>query len=203
MCGEGTACPAASACVAGRCQAESPTLRASVDAARRLVVRPVEMAFVEPGQGDPAPSPGAVALHAGAALLLRFEVPLPDEAQVVEAYLVLTRADADEDPGPVSLHATRIVEAWNARSTSYARAPRTEDLALPRTTVQAGGPRLVRLEIGDLVRAWRRRDPRDHGVAVVAEGGGARGTSFATSAVFREGQLGAAEAEPYLELYLR
>ena len=59
-----------------------------------------------------------------AVLMLRFSVPLPTTANLVEAYVVLRRSDAvDDDPAPISLHATRIIDGWEQRSISWARQP--------------------------------------------------------------------------------
>jgi hypothetical protein len=130
--------------------------------------------------------------------MMRFSVPLPATATVVEAYVVLRRSDAvDDDPAPISLHATRIVDGWDPRSISWAQQPRVVDSRAPATLVEPGGPPLVRLDVRDLVRQWPKHDPRDQGIAVAADNDTRTGTTFAFRAV------GVTDPEPYLELYLR
>ena len=182
MCVAPSDCGSVAACVAGRCQpAEGAP---AISAARRLVVAPLDVAYV--GRFE-APRGGALPAiftlgRAGldAVLFVRFSVPLPPDATVVEAYLLLTRSKAvDVDPTPISLHAARIVDAWDGRSTSWASQPRTEELRSPTTTVLAGGRTRVRLDVRDLVRRWRAHEKSEHGIAVVAENTSATGMAFA------------------------
>jgi hypothetical protein len=113
----------------------------------------------------------------------------------------LRRSDAvDDDPAPISLHATRIVDAWEGRSISWALQPRAVDTRTPATVVEPGGPSLVRLDVRELVRQWPKHDARDQGIAVVAENETRTGTTFAFRSV---GAVSASDLEPYLELYVR
>jgi hypothetical protein len=200
MCTASSECTTQSACVAGRCQPDKPNVKPAIDAARRLVVRPTDVAYLRRGDG---PTGGALPpLFAlgrdSAVLMMRFSVPLPTTANIVEAYVVLRRSDAvDDDPAPISLHATRIVDGWDQRSISWAMQPRVIDARTPVTLVEPGGPSLVRLDVRDLVRQWPKHDPRDQGIAIVADNDTRTGTTFAFRAI------GPADVEPYLELYLR
>lgn len=213
-------------CVAGRCQVEKTTLKPAVDSARRLVARPVDIAYVRSGDDS---SSGALPTvfplgRDGGKLFLRFSVAVPPTANVVEAYVVLRRSPiVDDDPAPVSLHATRIVESWKGGSVSWAIQPRVAEARSPSTLVEAGGSPLVRLDVRELVRQWARRDPTDHGIAIVSDNETRTGTTFALSAVgavgaeramteqgiagrggpSSSGQGAAADVEPYLELYVR
>jgi hypothetical protein len=203
MCTASSECTAQSACVAGRCQADRPNVKPAIDAARRVIVHPVDLAYLRRGDG---PSGGALpplfALGRDAAvLMMRFSVALPTTANVVEAYVVLRRSDAvDDDPAPISLHATRIVDAWEGRSISWALQPRAVDTRAPATVVEPGGPSLVRLDVRELVRQWPKHDSRDQGIAVVADNQTRTGTTFAFRSV---GAAASADLEPYLELYVR
>jgi hypothetical protein len=225
MCTTSTECVAPSACVAGRCQPDKPNVKPAVESARRIVVHPVEIAYLRRGDGpsDGALPPLFVLGKDGAVALFRFAVAIPQGSNVVEAYLVLRRSDAvDDDPAPVYLHATRIVQTWDARSTSWALAPQIQETRAPTTIVEPGGPSLVRLDVRELVRNWTRHDPRDQGLAVVAENDTRTGTTFALRSVSGpdrglEGTLGfsaparsgdvrssaAPDVEPFLELYVR
>ena len=223
MCTASAECNGKGACVAGRCQVEKPTVKPAVDSARRLVVRPVDLAYLRCGDG---PSGGALppvfALGSGGGkLFLRFAVSVPRTANIVEAYVVLHRSPVvDDDPTPISLHATRIVESWKGGSISWALQPRSTDTRSPSTLVEPAGGSLVRLDVRDLVRQWARRDPADHGIAVVAENESRTGTTFALTATGAErastdtvgvGRIAAGpsspavapDVEPYLELYVR
>jgi hypothetical protein len=220
MCTASSECSDKSACVAGRCQVEKTTVKPAVDSARRLVLRPVDIAYVKSGDG---PSGGALpAVFAlgkdGGKLFLRFAVHVPATANVVEAYVVLLRSTiVDDDPAPISLHATRIVESWAGGSVSWSLQPRATETRSPSTLVEPSGSRLVRLDVRELVRQWSRHDPSDQGIAVVAENETRTGTTFALSGLGAErtstdvgvprvgvSPSGAApDVEPYLELYVR
>ncbi len=226
MCTASAECADKGACVAGRCQIEKPTVKPAVDSARRIVVRPVDLAYVKSGDG---PSGGALppvfALgRDGSKLFLRFAVAVPSTASVVEAYVVLRRSPiVDDDPAPISLHATRIVESWAGGSVSWAMQPRLAETRSPSTLVEPAGSPLVRVDVRELVRHWARRDPLDQGIALVADNESRTGTTFALSALGAEramveptvavrggasgltapAQGAAPDVEPYLELYLR
>jgi len=199
MCEAPTDC-GSSACVAGRCQPDAGT--PAVQSSRRLVFEPVEVAYIPPEGGDATAPAIAVLGKDRARLFLKFAVPLPPEQEVIEAYVLLSRSDTyDADPSPISLHATRIVEAWSPRSTSWATQPQTEDVRAPKTTVTASGRPLVRLDVRELVQKWRRRDARDQGIAVVAERPSATGMAFALAP--REAEGSGVVRGPILELYVR
>lgn len=194
-----------SACVAGRCQVDKPALKPAVDSARRIVVHPVDLAFVQRGDDahEAAPPVFAPLGQRDGRLLLRFSLALPPAATVSEAYIVLHRASAvDDDPAPISLHATRIVQDWQGGSVTYATQPRSRELRLPLTFVEPGGAPLVRVDVRDLVRQWPKRDPADQGVAIVAEGSTITGSTFALSEGAVEDRSGV-DVGPYLEVYLR
>ena len=202
MCMASSECTAKSECVAGRCQPDKPNVKPAIDAARRVVVRPVDLAYLR--RGDAASDGALPPLFSlgkdSAVLLMRFSVAIPTTANVVEAYVVLRRSDAvDDDPAPISLHATRNVQGWEGRSTSWALQPRVVESRLPATVVAPGGPSLVRLDVRDLVRQWAKHDPDDQGIAIVAENESRSGSTFA----FRASGAPAPDVEPYLELYVR
>jgi hypothetical protein len=196
MCSAASECAAKSACVAGRCQSTRPEVKPAVDAARRWVVRPIDLAFIRRGDAASSALPPLIVLgRDDARLFLRFSVDLPPNANVVEAYVVLRRSPVvDDDPTPFSLHATRIVQDWSGGSTSWALQPRTASMRLPTTRVDPTARALVRVDVRDLVRQWGKHDRNDHGIAIEAAGESATGTAFA---------LADSAAEPYLELYIR
>jgi hypothetical protein len=221
-------CGTASACVAGRCQAlikddAGRTIPPEIASpqVRRVVVAPTDIAYVSAGgEGSPSALPPVLVLGREgdhAALLLRFAVPIAEQESVVEAYVLLDREDVVEgDPKPISLHAARIIDAWDGRSISYARAPRWEETGSPGAVVNGSGRPLVRIDVRDLVRHWKQRDPRDQGIVILADATSRTGMAFAAaSTVLDEGptsMLGSAPQEtrarwaaspPRLELYLR
>ena len=206
LCVASSECASQNACVAGRCQSEKPNAKPAALSARRLVVRPVDLAYVRRGDDRLSPDsrgalPPAFALgRDSAVLLMRFKAALPANATIVEAYVVLRRdASVDDEPAPISLHATRIVEGWDARSISFARQPLLAQTRLPTTVVAPNGPSLVRLDVREIVLQWAKHDPSDNGIAVVAENQSPSGTMFA----FRSSGAPAPDVEPYLELYVR
>ena len=227
LCASTTECGTTSACIAGRCQ---PTLKddagrvippmISSPLVRRVVASPTDIAYVSSHAGaTPSDLPPVLILGRkgdAAALLLRFAVPIAEEESVVEAYVLLDRAAVVEsDPNPISLHAARIIDAWDGRSISFERQPRWEETGSPGTIVSGSGRPLVRIDVRDLVTHWKARDPRDQGVVVVADDVSRTGMAFAAaSSVLDQGptsMLGSsseegatwAAAPPRLELYLR
>jgi hypothetical protein len=227
LCASTTECGTTSACIAGRCQ---PTLKddagriippmISSPLVRRVVASPTDIAYVSSHAGaSPSDLPPVLILGRkgdSAALLLRFAVPIAEEESVVEAYVLLDRADVVEsDPNPISLHAARIIDAWDGRSISFERQPRWEETGSPGTIVSGAGRPLVRIDVRDLVTHWKARDPRDQGLVVVSDDTSRTGMAFAAaSSVLDQGStsmLGSstdegatwAAAPPRLELYLR
>ncbi len=227
LCASTTECGTTSACIAGRCQ---PTLKDDAGRTippmiaspqvRRVIASPVDVAYVSTSRSDPADLPPVLVLGRsgdGARLLLRFAVPIAEEESVVEAYVLLDRADVVEgDPNPISLHAARIIDAWDGRSISYARQPRWEETGSPGAIVSGTGRPLVRVDVRDLVTHWKQRDPRDQGIVILSDDTSRTGMAFAAaSSVVDEGptsMLGTvtdearsswAAAPPRLELYLR
>ncbi len=227
MCGGPSDCSGdKGVCVAGRCQLDKPTVKPAIDTARRWVLRPADLAFVQRGGATGAGEgglPPVVALGTESSrLFLRFDAAIPPTATIVEAYVVLRRsAVVDDDPTPISLHATRIVDAWSGGSVSWAFQPRLGgDQRSPSTTVEPGGSPVVRIDVREIVRHWARRDPRDQGIAIIAENESRTGTTFALTPernAERTGDHGSgqvasalgpprslvAAVEPYLELYVR
>ena len=219
MCTASTECGGKDvACVAGRCQPDRPNIKPAIDASKRLVFRPVDMAVVRRGQSasDGGLPPSFVLGHDGGTLFMKFSASISPTVSVVEAYVVLRRADSvDDDPAPLSLHATRIVSGWNGRSTSWAQQPRLQEIRTPSTVVDPAGPSLVRLDVRDLVRQWAHRDPGDQGIAVIAENETRAGTTFALRAGGERSvepltgrpmdlrSSSAPDVEPYLELYVK
>lgn len=218
MCTASSECENKSACVAGRCQVEKATVKPAVDSARRLVVRPLDVAYVKRSDGasnGALPTVFSLGKDDGK-LFLRFSVAIPEAANIVEAYVVLHRSSlVDDDPAFISLHATRIIDSWQGGSVSWAMQPRSTETRSPTTVVEHGGPTLVRLDVRELVRHWGRHDPSDQGIAVTAEnetrtgmtfalsGGGAERTAEFVATATSFGSSSSQDVEPYLELYVR
>lgn len=198
MCVSSRDCAAEFACVAGRCQLDKPNAHPAIDTARRLVVRPADLAYLRSGHPASETLPPVVSVGSERAILLmRFDLRLPKDAKVIEAYVVLHRAEGlDEDPRAISLHCTRIVQSWRRGENAWATQPKTIDAHLPKTVVEPGGPALVRLNVLEIVKQWNRRDPVDHGLALAAEGEGHAAFAIRSPST-------SADVEPYLELYVR
>jgi hypothetical protein len=196
MCAEARDCGRA-ACVAGRCQSDAGLPQ--VDTSTRYVYAPVDVACVH---DEPPATPGVPPLCVlgdanGARLLLRFSVPLSEQADVVEAYVMLSRAPTVEsDPSAISVHASRIIGGWDGRSLVSATLPVFEPTRSAETRI--GVSNVVRVDVRDIVKKWRRRDPADRGIVIESTGASASGTAFALA----PDQEGAAKP-PVLELYVK
>jgi hypothetical protein len=205
MCDAQFACTGTASCVAGRCVAAGAT--ATINGARRLLFEPVDVAYIQRGAGgDQGSQPEIATLGDGrrprAIALLRFAVPLPPEATVVEAYLLLQRApDVEADPTALLLHAARIVEPWDGRGVTWATQPGIEETRAPETRVSTGAGPLVRLDVHELVELWRQRSGEDFGLAVIAEPADPAGAGDGLPFVWRPG--GEDRAGPRLELYIK
>jgi hypothetical protein len=185
MCDAQSACPSKTACVAGRCQREGAD--PAILATRRIVLDPTDVAYLRRGDspsGGALPSLFTLGRRADGdeLLLLRFQAPLPPDATVVEAYVLLERSDAvDMDPAPMGLYAMRVVGKWDSRDVSWATQPPLSDVRSPLTPLVPSVSRaLVRIDVRGLVQAWQRHDPKDQGVAIVAENATATGATFAS-----------------------
>ncbi len=222
LCASMTECGAIESCIAGRCQPNKGTPAIAAPQVRRVVHSPLDLAYVTAREraGSPSDVPAIVMLGRsgdGAALLLRFSAPIAPDEDVIEAYVLLDRADSVQtDPQPVSLHAARIIDAWDGRSISWEKQPRWEETGSPGTIVSGAGRPLTRIDVKDLVTRWKMRDPRDQGIIIVADDTSTTGMAFAAvSDVADQGptsMLGASmsgdearwvASPPRLELYLR
>src|SRR5580704_13522076 len=155
MCISGGDCGPPSSCVAGRCVARGAV--PAISTARRLLYGPVDVGYVSRGASAGAPAIATLGRGDGAFVLLRFSVPLPVEADVLEAYVLIERvSDVDSDPEPIALHAARVTGAWDDRSLSWAQQPRVEEAGAPVTRVLPAAGRRVRLDVRDIVARWRR-----------------------------------------------
>jgi len=183
MCAQEGDCGAQASCVAGRCVAHGAT--PAIDSGRRLLFAPVDVGYVRRNE---AVRETALATfgRAGqpAVVFLRFSVPLPSEADVIEAYVLLERAtSADADVAPISLHAARVVTPWDARTLSWATQPRVEELGAPVTRASPAAGSLVRLDVRDTVQRWRKRRRDELGLAILAEGESVTGITFALASI--------------------
>ncbi len=168
MCVAESGCGAGAACVAGRCLSRGAT--PAIAAATRKLYEPVDVAYLRPGQAAATEGFATLGRGDGALVLLRFSVPLSPETTLVEAYLVIDRAtDIDSDPAPVLLRTERVAGGWDSRTTSWVTRPALEEFGGAETRVSAASASPVRLEVRALVERWRRREPGEMGVAIVAD----------------------------------
>lgn len=190
-------CGTKGVCVAGRCQSDAGPPQ--VEQATRYVAEPTDMACIDEDDTTSGASPASCVMGRphGARLLLRFSVPLSEQAEVVEAYVLLHRApDRDPDPAPFSLHASRIVGDWSGATLTAATLPpfvpaRSADTRVDRSD-------LIRVDVRDIVRQWRRKDPADRGLVLESVGGHGTGMHVAIA----PSTNGAARG-PVLELYVK
>lgn len=214
-CGGAADCRVEQACVAGRCEAVTGS-RTQIQTARRLVLEPVDAAYVGAGAAAGVLPPVGVLGRSGegAALYLRFDAPLGPTTEVVEAYLLLTRSDAVvQDDRPVRLELARIVERWSGTELGRSVVPRLAPGGGAVTTLRAPSRALVRVDAAPIVRRWRLHDRDDQGLAVVtapgtAEGASASGVAFvlathSEASPERDPGRTSEAPGPRLELYLK
>ena len=186
MCSVPNECGPGAACVSGRCLPDGGV--PAIQNARRLLVEPVDVAYLHHGDALPGGELPEIATlgrasQSEAIVLLRFALVLPSDATILEAYLLLERTHAvDVDPAPITLHTARIVDPWDGRSVSWPLQPRLEDARSPSTTVIPTGQTIVRLDVREIVQHWRAHATRDQGIAVVADDLSATGIAFALTA---------------------
>lgn len=181
-------------CVAGRCTLadRTPAILEVADggapAVKRLLLAPVDLAYLAPDAPAPEGSVPAVVVlgkEKDARLFLKFEAPMPESATVVEAYLLLPRAEAvDVDfdvMSPISLQVLRVVDPWDSRSIRWGMQPRISEAYSAATIVTAAGRPWIRLDVRELVSRWPRREKDDQGLAIVASATNTTGMAFATT----------------------
>ncbi len=188
MCVSASECASPAMCVAGRCQAKGTPIIAH-PAIRRVVLRPVEMAYVSRADtSGRVPREFVLGREADTVLLMRFDAQAVTPAdRVVEAYVLLDRAPrVDADPTPFSLHAERVVQAWDARSITWPRQPALQEERSPATVVTGSGRPTIRIDVRSIVDHWKNHDPRDQGIGIVAATTSATGMAFASVATGME-----------------
>jgi hypothetical protein len=202
--GEAHPCPEAAcaegrSCVAGRCRPQD--VATSPADTLRVVLAPTDVAVVAAhGSGGGGPElPDTVALGRSAGgtvvMLFRFAAPWRDDAEVASAFLLLDPLDgAPPALGTIAFEMARIVEPWVPAVVSRGRQPR---LAVPLVagSQRARPSRPVRVDVTPLVRGWQRRDPDDHGIALLAKGDDAYGTVVSMGVALGKG--------PRLEVYYK
>jgi hypothetical protein len=199
VCGGPQQCSAEEACIVGRCRPRGA--RISSEDARRLLLAPRRAAVLAahgPSGGGSA-LPEAVVLGGRAngdvVLLLQFAMDFRGGDEVLGAFLVLSPvASAPPPAAPTALELGRIVEPWNPETVSWGRRPRLGPLE--KAGMVRALPRLPnRIDVTSVVRAWLRRAPDDHGIALLAAGHDSAGSTYSMG--LTEG------AGPVLEVYLR
>jgi hypothetical protein len=207
MCAASSECGPTRACVAGRCQVDSADAGATpeIQTTRRLVLAPVDIAYLRRGDAARPELPTAFTLgrrgDGDAVLLLKFSAPLAEKSKVVEAYVLLDHAQAaEDDPVPIFVHAARVVDPWDSHTTAWASLPRLEEARLPSAPVRANGPRQVRVDVRELVKRWPTHDRAENGIAIVAEGASTTGIAFSLVA---PGPASEQLSLPRLELYVK
>jgi hypothetical protein len=189
-CDDGFACVSGECLRAGALSDVEALDKFGLYKARRIVVPAVEALRLAPGD-TAGEMPPVVTLgrkrDEAAVLLLRFALDLSPDATVLEAHVLLDRAPSlDADPTPIALHASRIVEPWDARLVSWGRAPRIEETRSPQTVVDLGRPQ-ARIDVRSLILRWRRHGPDDQGIAIVADADANQGSVTGMAFVLADG----------------
>ena len=193
------ACAEGRSCVAGRCRPQD--VAPAPGDTLRVVLLPTDLAVVAAhGGGGGGPElPDTVALGRSASgtvvMLFRFAATWREDAEVTSAFLVLDPLEgAPPALGAITFEMARVVEPWEPALVTRGRQPR---LAVPLVAGAQRGraPLPLRVDVTPLVRDWQRRDPQDHGIALLASGDDAYGTVISLGVSLGRG--------PRLEVYVR
>jgi hypothetical protein len=197
VCGGPELCPAAEACVLGRCR--SPAKSPVSYEAELQVFEPADVARLsareqstEVGESDIIvlgdPDEGE------SLLLLRFALTLPSLGRLEAAVLRLDpMPSCGAMPADVQLELCHVLSPWRSDTVRWTRRP---SLGLPmRATILAStAPRPFRLDVTELVRQWAEHPERYHGLGLLASGAGPGHACFASGLRTARG--------PRLEIYL-
>jgi hypothetical protein len=211
MCQTADVCGPGAACVANLCQRDggSNVLARS----RRFVLDATDVAFIAKGSSLAAGElPATVTLgRAGSgpsAVLLRFE--LPADVEVLEAFLLVDRADDATDGEGVGVHAERIVGPWSGKTATWVDGPELKDVRAPSHVLRRGAPLLARIDVRPLLARPRGGEPPDQGIALVTDRTAGAGASFVVVPGLSSPLPGVTEVEsrapahaPRLELYVK
>ena len=231
LCASTTECGTTSACIAGRCQ---PTLKddagrvhptchlvAARSPRRRIAdghrVREFDGARCTLPIFRPCSSSGRKG--DSAALLLRFAVPIAGRSDRRRGVRPARPRRRRRERSEAHLAPRRPDHRRLGRTIHLLRAPAALGRdRLARRHRHGHGRPLVRIDVRDLVTHWKARDPRDQGIAIVADDTSRTGMAFAAaSSVVDQGSTSMlghppneesppsrwAAAPPRLELYLR
>lgn len=206
MCTESVVCGTDRICVGGRCEPRTQTdIAPTIMATRRLVIPADEFAVVQRGGGDPL-SPVAVLGRDGSptVVFMRFSVRLPPTTKLVEAHLLVRKVEsALTSETPVVLRTARVLDAWDPRSVEWGAQPRVESVRTPRVPVLHGGGSWVRLDVRNIVRAWRSHDHHQQGIALVADTSTPEGVTLAFAPFHTRDPIVDQLSDVHLELYVR
>lgn len=191
-----TAGCATGSCVAGRCRADNALPAPAWS--KRLLLEPSDIALLTPGESTedhPAALVPAAMAGAQSVLLFRFASTWNDSADISSAFLLL-KPGAGASPRHASsrVQIARILEPWDAGTATWGRQPR---LSLPEDAgfLMAAPITSARIDVTPLVRAWAKRRPGDHGIALLVDGALADGMRYSMGVTDGPG--------PKLEVYIK
>ena len=193
LCAAPGSCGPGRICSAGRCVL--PATDPVASDADRIVVAATDMAVVSARGGDDA-LPAEIALAGGCSpvVLLRFPAPWGNHARIAAAFLTLELADAAvAHARPLTLSVARVLEPWSGGAVTWSRLPRLSPPLLHAEVEPP--PRMVRIDVTEIVRRWGRGRSDDQGIALWASSAGAAGPTYATGALGTAG--------PRLDVYVR
>jgi hypothetical protein len=196
VCSERSPCHDGHTCVLGRCRVDG-TMPVSLKASR-MVFEPEDVGFFAGNEGTAKAALGStIALgkrDRQELLLLRFALSLPEDARLQRALLVLEPfADCVRRPGRVQIELAQVLSPWQSFEVEHNKLPKLSvPMRAPNTS--ATPPRPLRIDVTEIVRAWREEPGRYHGLALLAAGESDTGACYATGVSLGEG--------PRLDVYL-
>ena len=149
MCAQESDCGSQASCVAGRCVAHGAT--PAIDTARRLLYAPVDVGYVQRGEGRGAgrsPPWGGRGSRRSRSCASRWRSPRRPRSSRPTCCSIATPASTPTTT-PIALHVARVATAWDGRTLTWATQPHVEDVGAPITRVSAaagpaGAPRRAR-----------------------------------------------------------
>jgi hypothetical protein len=198
ICSPGT-CGAGRSCLVGRCHPND--VSPSPADTQRVLLSPKDLAVLASRgtSGAGTDLPAVIALgregEGNLVVLLRFAATWRDDSDVVSAFLLLDPLEGAVPPSStIPVEIARILDPWSPSTVSWGRQPR---LALPEaaTVVRPQPPRPLRIDVTEMVRAWKQRRGDDHGIALLTAARDPFGSSYSTGVT---GGIG-----PRLEVYVR
>ena len=196
VCSERRPCPSGQSCVMGRCRKKA-TMPVSTDAPRSTF-EPADLAWIS-ADGVRGPDEVGETFVLGkrsdrdAMLLMRFAIALPDDARLQRAVISLDpMPQCVRRPGRIEIEVAHVLSPWRSSQLTAGNQPKLGlPMRLAETSATPAKP--LRIDVTEIVQAWKEHRKRYHGVALSASGESDSGACYTTGLAYGVG--------PRLDLY--